>query len=59
MNMESGKKRCMVCGKEMETSKSICPSCSESIKGEAVGKQKKMVKNAEKQMKRHGQKPPD
>ena len=52
--MGSDKKRCMVCGKETEMSKTICPSCNESIKGEAVGKQKKIVKNAEKQMKRHG-----
>jgi predicted amidophosphoribosyltransferase len=57
--MENKKKCCMVCGKEMHETSSICPRCSETIKGEAVGRQKKLVKAAEKQIKQHGQKPDD
>ncbi len=50
--------RCMVCGKALETSQSICQQCQESIRGEAAGKRKKVGANAEKAMKKHGQKPP-
>jgi hypothetical protein len=57
--MEKTKKRCMVCGKEMDEGSFICPPCNESIKGEAIGRQKKLVKAAEKQIKQHGQKPHD
>jgi len=57
--MAETKKRCMVCGKPMEGGSSICPPCNDSIKGEAVGKQKKLARNADTQIKKHGQKPPD
>ncbi len=50
--------RCMVCAKTLETSGSICQQCQESIRGEAVGKRKKVGAAAEKAMKKHGQKPP-
>jgi predicted nucleic acid-binding Zn ribbon protein len=56
--MSEQKKRCMVCGKPMDVDTSICQPCNDSIKGEAVGKQKKMVKTADKQIMKHGQKPP-
>ncbi len=50
--------RCMVCGKAVGASQSICQQCQESIRGEAAGKRKKVGANAEKAMKKHGQKPP-
>jgi predicted nucleic acid-binding Zn ribbon protein len=50
--------RCMVCGKPFETGGSICQQCNESIRGEAAGKRKRMGSAAEKEMKKHGQKPP-
>ena len=56
--MPEKKNRCMVCGKAVETSQSICQQCQESIRGEAAGKRKKVGNAAEKEMKKHGQKPP-
>ncbi len=56
--MSEKKNRCMVCGKAVETSQSICQQCQESIRGEAAGKRKKVGAAAEKEMKKHGQKPP-
>ena len=50
--------RCMVCGKPFEAAGSICQQCQESIRGEAAGKRKKVGAAAEKEMKKHGQKPP-
>ena len=50
--------KCMVCAKPMETSGSICQQCRESIRGEAVGKRKKVGAAADKAMKKHGQEPP-
>ena len=55
--MESGKKRCMVCGKPHDGGQSICRPCNESIRGEASGKQKKMIKQARKESTRNGQTP--
>ena len=52
------KNRCMVCGKPMDTGGTICQPCNDSIKGEAVGKRKKLVKTADKAIKGHGQEPP-
>jgi len=51
--------RCMLCGKPSDTASTICSSCQESVRGEAVGKQKKIVKQAEKEIKQHGQMPHD
>jgi hypothetical protein len=48
----------MVCGKAVDSSKTICQACQESIRGEAAGKLKKVGTKAEKAMKKHGQKPP-
>jgi hypothetical protein len=56
--MPEKKDRCMVCGKVIETGGSICQHCQESIRGEAAGKTRKVGKAAEKEMKKHGQKPP-
>ncbi len=50
--------RCTVCAKVLETDGTICQACQESIRGEAVGKQKKVGADAKKAMKKHGQKPP-
>ena len=54
--MSEKTKRCMICGKSMDTDQSICKPCNESIQGEAVGKRKKLAKSAEKEIKRQGQK---
>ncbi len=51
-------KRCMVCGKPYEGSGSICKGCEDSIRGEAVGKRKKVAKKAKKEISRHGQEIP-
>lgn len=56
--MTEKKNRCMVCGKPLETGGSICKHCQESIRGEAAGKRKKVGSAAEKEMRKHGQKPP-
>jgi predicted nucleic acid-binding Zn ribbon protein len=56
--MPEKENRCMVCGKPAATGQSICQQCQESIRGEAVGKRKKVGTAAEKAMKKHGQKPP-
>ena len=56
--MDKKKNRCMVCGKVMDVGGAICQPCNDSIKGEASGKRKKLVKQADKELKRHGQKPP-
>ena len=56
--MPEKENRCMVCGKPVATTQSICQQCQESIRGEAVGKRKKVGTAAEKAMKKHGQKPP-
>jgi hypothetical protein len=50
--------RCTVCGKVLETGGSICQPCQDSIRGEAAGKRKKVGADADKAMRKHGQKPP-
>ncbi len=57
--MQPKQKRCMICGKVLEGSQSICTPCNESIQGEAAGKRKKLAKNAEKEIRRHGLKSTD
>jgi predicted nucleic acid-binding Zn ribbon protein len=57
--MSEKKDKCMVCGKAIQTSGSICQQCQESIRGEAAGKRKKVGAAADKAMKKHGQKPPN
>jgi predicted amidophosphoribosyltransferase len=56
--MTTEKKRCMVCGKPFEDIQSICKSCEESIRGEAVGKRKRAENGADKELRQHGQAPP-
>ena len=56
--MAEKENRCIVCGKPVATSQSICQQCQESIRGEAAGKRKKVGAAAEKAMKKHGQRPP-
>lgn len=48
---------CMICGlREVETS-SICPTCAEGVKREALGKQATLKQQAEQEMRRHGVNP--
>lgn len=53
--MATSQKRCMVCGKPLEESQSICKPCEESIRGEAVGKKKRAEKTVEKEFRPSGQ----
>jgi predicted amidophosphoribosyltransferase len=46
--------RCLVCGKEFEGGTSICPTCAEKIRGEAVGEQKKVHETGRKEQKKYG-----
>ncbi len=48
----------MLCGKPVQGSSTICAACQESVRGEAVGKQRKLSREAEKEIKQHGQTPP-
>ena len=50
-------KMCMICGmREVETS-SICPTCAESVKREAMGQQSTLKRQAEKEIRRQGVNP--
>ena len=50
-------KMCMICGmREVETS-SICPTCSEGVKREAMGQQSAIKRQAEKEVRRQGVNP--
>ncbi len=50
-------KMCMLCGmREVETS-SICPTCAESVKREAMGQQAAVKRQAEKEIRRQGVSP--
>ena len=47
-------KMCMICGmREVETG-SICPTCAESVKREAMGQQATVKRQAEKEIRRQG-----
>lgn len=47
-------KLCMLCGiREVETS-SICPTCSEGVKREALGQQTTLKRQADKEVRRQG-----
>jgi hypothetical protein len=49
---------CRVCGRPMEEGQgNICEVCQESIRAEALGKQRKIVKNAPKGAERPGVRP--
>ncbi len=52
--MEFKKGKCMVCGKEREISGGICDECKAMIRDEAVKGQKKMKKDAEKELRKEG-----
>ena len=48
---------CMICGiREVETS-SICPTCAESVKREAMGQQATVKRQAEQEIRRQGVSP--
>ena len=50
-------KMCMICGmREIETS-SICPTCAEGVKREAMGQQSTQKRQAEKEIRRQGVSP--
>ena len=50
-------KMCMLCGmREVETS-SICPTCAEGVKREAMGQQEAVKRQAEKEIRRQGVNP--
>ena len=50
-------KMCMLCGiREVETS-SICPTCAESVKREAMGQQATVKRQAEQEIRRQGVNP--
>jgi hypothetical protein len=53
-NKKAKKKLCMICGiVEVETT-SICKSCSEKIRQEAVGERDRIKAEAEKEIKKQG-----
>lgn len=55
--MTEQQKMCMLCGmREVETS-SICPTCAEGVKREAMGQQATMKRQAEKEIQRQGLNP--
>ena len=47
-------KLCMLCGLEKVDSGSICPSCAEGVKREALGKQANLKRQAEQEIRRQG-----
>jgi len=50
-------KMCMICGmREVETS-SICPTCAEGVKREAMGQQSSLKRQAEQEIRRQGVNP--
>jgi hypothetical protein len=52
--MAQKKSRCMVCGKEKLMEGSICEKCKAMIRQEASEGQKKIKKDAEKELKKKG-----
>jgi hypothetical protein len=54
---QPAKKMCMLCGlREVETS-SICLTCAEGVKREALGKQADMRRQADREVRRQGVNP--
>lgn len=56
--MSGARGRCMVCGRERELSGGMCEECKAKIREEAVGKQKRIKDEAEKELRKKGV-PPD
>ena len=52
--MDTTKKRCMVCGKTLDLSGSICAPCQERIRHEALGERESTRAQSEKELKKHG-----
>jgi hypothetical protein len=56
--MAEVKKRCMVCGKQVEILKGgICEPCQDRIRREALGEQAGISDRAERELAKHGVKP--
>lgn len=55
--MTEQRKTCMLCGREDVESGSICPTCSEGVKREALGKQANLKQQAEREIRRQGVNP--
>jgi hypothetical protein len=51
---EKVKKRCMVCGKGLEAQGSICASCQERIRKEALGEHDKTRIQSERELRKQG-----
>lgn len=53
--MDDGKKRCMVCAKQVTIFKgAICEPCRERIRREAMGEQASVSDRADKELRKHG-----
>lgn len=52
--MGISKGRCMVCAKERELSGGICEECKAAIRSEASSGQKKIKRDAERELKKEG-----
>jgi hypothetical protein len=53
--MSDGKKKCMVCAKEVTILKGgICEPCQERIRREAMGQQAGVDERADKELRKHG-----
>jgi hypothetical protein len=50
-------KLCILCGLEEVETGSICPTCSEGVKREALGKQANLKRQAEREVRRQGVNP--
>jgi hypothetical protein len=46
--------RCQICGKPMDGPGTICQACQENIRAEAVGRHKKIAREATKEKKKAG-----
>jgi hypothetical protein len=59
MEKKAKKKLCMICGIVEVTTTSICKTCSEKIRQEAVGERDRIKSEAKKEIKKQGIPPKD
>lgn len=50
-------KMCMICGMRAVETSSICPTCAEGVKREAMGQQSTLKRQADKEIRRQGVNP--